>query len=274
MEFVDKIDTSLSRVDFSAAGKDEALHRIAEIAAESPLLAQVPAGRIYEQLREREEAVSTGVGDGIAIPHARLQELSDFVVLVLVAPKGVDFEALDKRRVRIFVVILAPADQVSEQLEMLAGVSRLLSKTAIRKELLGATTPEILNEIFARNAEGRRDTSSRSDHMKLLVLVLYYEEDMHEILEFLLDRGVKGATILSSQGMGAFVSNIPLFASFLGFMREDRNASNTILALIPAGDEHLFVSGVESIVGDLDKRQGAMVMVLDVPFFKGTMAMI
>jgi len=274
MEFAEKICAELSRVDFGAVDKDDALRQIAALAASSPLLGGMSSATIYDKLKERELAVSTGIGDGIAIPHARFAELDDFLVFLLVSRKGVDFAALDKRRVQVFVVVLAPEAQVAEHLKMLAGVSRMFSQAAFKKELLASSTAAVLNEVVVRHARGGAEKTSASRQMKLLVIVLYYERDMHEILEFLIDQGIKGATIVASQGMGAYVSNLPLFASFLGFMREDRNVSNTILALIPTGDEQLIVRGVEGIVGDLDKSQGAMLMTLDLSFWKGTMNMI
>ncbi len=274
MEFAEKICAELSRVDFGAVDKDDALRQIAALAASSPLLGGMSSATIYDKLKERELAVSTGIGDGIAIPHARFSELDDFLVFLLVSRKGVDFAALDKRRVQVFVVVLAPEAQVAEHLKMLAGVSRMFSQAAFKKELLASSTAAVLNEVVVRHARGGAEKTSASRQMKLLIIVLYYERDMHEILEFLIDQGIKGATIVASQGMGAYVSNLPLFASFLGFMREDRNVSNTILALIPTGDEQLIVRGIEGIVGDLDKSQGAMLMTLDLSFWKGTMNMI
>ena len=110
--------------------------------------------------------------------------------------------------------------------------------------------------------------------MKLLTVVLYLEEFLNEILEFFIEAGVDGATVIESFGMGQYISNIPLFADFIGFMQQNKNQSRTIMALVPEGRVEEIVEGIEEITGDLEKKQGAMVYVLDVPFYKGTMKML
>lgn len=278
MEFTDKIDKTLVRVDFSARSKDDALRQIANIAVRSPLMEGVTEADLYAKLAEREAAVSTGIGGGIAIPHARLKGLADLVVFVLVAPRGVAFEALDKRKVGLFFVVLSPEEKIADQLKILASISRIIAQGNLKAELLDTTDPDVLLEILARASEASGETGApaktASGKLKLLYAILYYEEDLRAVLEFLIDQGIEGATVFDSKGMGAYVSSMPLFASFLGFMREDRNVSNTVMALIPAEDEQKFVAGIEAITGDLDKTQGAMLITLDVSFSKGTMNMI
>lgn len=275
MNFTDKIAADLLRVDFSARTKDDALRQIAAIAATSPLAAAIGEEEIHAKLAEREASVSTGIGGEIAIPHARMAGLEDFVVFILVSPKGIDFEALDKKKVHIFFVVLAPEDRVNDQLKILASISRALSQSNLKKELLHTRTPAILRETIARVSEEEEDPTAPKDRrMKLLYIILYYEDDLHAVLEYLIDRGIEGASIVDSKGMGAYVSAMPLFASFLGFMREDRNTSHTVMALIPARDEASILKGLETITGDLDKKQGALLMTLDISFHKGTLNMI
>ncbi len=275
MEFFEKIPPELVRVDFAASNKEDALQKIADIAAQSPLLEGYGSSEICAKLKEREESVSTGIGGGIAIPHARFEGIDDFLVFVLVAPKGVDFEALDKRKVQIFFVVFAPVDQVAEQLKILASISRAMSQENLKREVLQTRSRDVLMEVLTRSSEQVESLpADKNTRQKLLFVILYYEEDLREVLEFLLDQGISGATIINSQGMAAYVSSMPLFASFLGFMREDRNTSNTVMTLIPADDEQRFVAGIEKITGDLDKKQGAMLMTMDVSFHKGTMNMI
>jgi len=274
MNIAEKIDATLLRVDFAAAGKDAALRQIAALGARADVLREIGAEELYLRLQEREAAVTTGLGNGVAIPHARIKGLADFVVFVLVAPRGIDFEALDKKRVQIFFVVFAPEDQVSGHLQLLAAISRLLSQASVRRELLKATEAGVLQEIVARASDPGASTPSRDETMKLLLIILYYEDDLQAVLEFLIDQGVEGATVIESKGMGAYVSAIPLFAGMLRFMRDDRNASHTILTLIPARHEPVIVQGIERITGDLEHRQGAMVMTLALSLHKGTMSMI
>jgi len=274
MNVTEKMDVRLMRVDFAPSNKDAALRQMAEIGIQSPTLASLGSDTLYRHLAERESAVTTGLGNGVAIPYARIPGLKDFVVFVLIAPRGIDFDALDKRRVHIFFVVFAPGERVAEHLQLLAAISRLLSQAPIRREMLKATDPAVLYEIVGRSVDQAAALPTKDETMKLLYIILYYEDDLQAVLEYLIDQGVEGATVIESKGMGAYVSTIPLFAGLLRFMREDRNASNTIMALIPARHEKVIVQGIEKITGDLDTKQGAMLMTLDLSLYKGTMSMI
>jgi nitrogen PTS system EIIA component len=274
MDITAQIAKPLMRVDFKARNKEEALRGISVIACQSPMLAGHVPDDIYKLLVEREGVVSTGIGNGVAIPHVRLPGLADFLVFFLVAPQGVDFEALDGKKVQIFFVVFAPADKVNEHLKVLAGISFALSRTNLKREMLKATAPEILYEVVVRNLRGEAHVNGAATRKKLLVVVLYMEELLNDILEFLIDHDIEGATILRSEGMGTYISNLPLFASFMDFMSSNKNTSHTILALIPAEAEQMLVQGIESLTGDLDKKRGAMLMTLDVAFSKGTMTML
>lgn len=274
MNIIDVMDEQLMRLDFSPSNKDNALHQIAELAANAPALEAIGADTLYNELLEREKAVTTGLGDGVAIPHARIKGLKDFVAFVLVSKRGIDFEALDKKRVHIFFVVFAPDDKVSEHLQLLAAISRLLSQPTVRKEILKAQDAGVLSEIVARSADPSSSASTQDETMKLIFVILYYEDYLQAILEFFIDQGIQGATVIESKGMGTYVSTIPLFAGMLRFMREDRSASHTLMALIPARHEQIIVQGIEKITGDLKTKQGAMLMTLDLSFHKGTMNMI
>lgn len=270
MELKDILDTTLCRVDFTAKNKQNALEKIAAIAARSVHLTKISEKTVLSGIMEREAMGSTGFGEGIAMPHARLQGLDHFIVFVLISPKGVDFDTLDQRKARIFCVILAPEEKVNQHLEILASFSRLLSQSAVKRELVSARTVDIIYETVVRHTDAGT-TAGKKTVMKLLVMILYYEEFMHPVLEYLLENGVKGATIIESGGMGSYISAIPLFASFLGFMRDDKNKSKTILALIPDNREDAIFSGIERITGDLDKKEGAMLMSFALSRHKGTM---
>ena len=230
---------------------------------------------IAAALAERESQGSTGFGDEIAIPHARIPGMQNFLVFIARAPKGIDFHSLDRKKVKLFFVILGPEDKPSEHVQILAAISRSLSGTSLKKELLAAASPEVMAESFLRYAGENHEEAPRSrQKMKLLVLILYLDEFIYHIMEYFLEEGIEGATILDSSGMGRYVSNIPLFATFIGFMNQQKTRSSTILAPIPADREEEIIRGIEGITGDLDRKQGAMLITLDIGFWKGTMKMM
>jgi mannitol/fructose-specific phosphotransferase system IIA component (Ntr-type) len=274
MELYEILSKRSCAVDLRAKNKDEALEKLAELAVKSDQASGIGVETIYERLRDRESQGSTGFGNEFAIPHARIPGMEEFLLYIAVFPKGVDFDALDKKRVKLFFVILGPPEAVNEHLKILAAVSRAVAHTHAKAEILRSPSVTGLYEAFLRNMEfGSRERREQRT-MQLLVLNLYDEDLLYAVLEIFIEEGVEGATILDSAGMGQYISNVPLFADFIGFMRENKHQSKTILTLVPQENTQELIQRVEEVSGDLDKKQGAMIMVLDVSYLKGSMKMI
>ncbi|MDP8260979.1 MAG: PTS sugar transporter subunit IIA [Candidatus Kappaea frigidicola] len=104
-------------------------------------------------LLERESLGSTGIGQGIAIPHGKSSKISQMIGAIGISKNGVDFEALDGESVYIFVLLLAPADSAGPHLKALARISRLLKDKYFRDSLKNATSEENLLEIIKREDE-------------------------------------------------------------------------------------------------------------------------
>lgn len=275
MDLAAFFDSASCSTNLKAKSKDAAIESLAALAARSPRTGGASEKAIAMALAEREAQGSTGFGGEVAIPHARVTGMTDFTVFVAHSPKGIEFDSLDKKKVKLFFVILGPEDRPSEHVQILAALSRALSGTTMKQELMAAQSTEVMTECFLRHVGEKTDEVSASKRkMKLLVLILYMEDFIYHILEYFLEEGIEGATILESSGMGQYISNIPLFATFIGFMNEQKNRSNTLLATIPADREDEIIKGIEAITGDLDKKQGAMLMTLDIGVWKGTMKMM
>ena len=275
MEIQNTLAPECCNVKFNARSKDEALRGLARLAARSPACSAIDESHIYEVLAKREAQGSTAFGNEIALPHARVEGLTRFVVFIAVSARGVPFDALDKKKVHLFFVILGPPEDVNQHLRILATISRLVGHTRIKKELRAARSVDTLIESMVRNL-GTPDASGAEtrEETKLLLINLYIEEYLHDILQLLLEHGIEGATVLDSSGMGRYISNVPIFAEFIGFMQERKQYSKTILALVPQSRMHRIIEGVERITGDLDTHEGAAVVVLDISLFKGTMKML
>ena len=124
--------------------KRETLQAIAERCAR---LVDRPASEILETLLEREQLGSTGVGDGTAIPHGKLDGLSKITGVLALLESPVDFESLDERPVDLVFVLLAPTNATAAHLKALAKVSRLLRDGEARAALRGADSAEALFAI-------------------------------------------------------------------------------------------------------------------------------
>ncbi len=124
--------------------KREALQAIADKAAG---LIDRPAADIMTTLLEREQLGSTGVGDGVALPHGKIEGLSKIVGVLARLETPVSFDALDDQPVDLVFMLLAPANATAAHLKALAKVSRLLRDEHAREALRGADSAEALFAI-------------------------------------------------------------------------------------------------------------------------------
>ena len=119
-----------------------------EIAARAAAQTKLPERKIFEILNERERLGSTGVGQGIAIPHGRVAELTTIVGVFARLETPIDYDAVDKQPVDLVFMLLAPADAGADHLKALARVSRLLRNQQACEKLRAATKAEALYAIL------------------------------------------------------------------------------------------------------------------------------
>jgi PTS system nitrogen regulatory IIA component len=101
---------------------------------------------LLSALIEREKLGSTGIGENVAIPHAKLEEIDHMVTLFGRSIKGVEFESLDKKPVHFVCLVIAPSNSTGQHLKALARISRILKSSALRKSLKNAKD---LGEIYS-----------------------------------------------------------------------------------------------------------------------------
>lgn len=122
-----------------ATDKASALEALAELLAPSHGLG---AEALARQLLERESVQSTGLGEGVAIPHAGLEAVTHQTAALLVVRRGVSFGALDGRPVQVLFGLVGPRNATGEHLRALARISRLLRSADLRRRLIEAETAE------------------------------------------------------------------------------------------------------------------------------------
>ncbi|MCR5878338.1 PTS IIA-like nitrogen regulatory protein PtsN [Phenylobacterium sp. J367] len=144
-EFLDRGAISL-RV--SAASKRQALKVVADIAARN---LKLDAGEVLEALIEREQAGSTGVGYGVAVPHARLEGLDRMRGVFVRLEQPVAFDSVDDKPVDLIFALFAPKDAGAEHLRALARVSRLLRQANLREQLRQAGTADAIHALLVQD---------------------------------------------------------------------------------------------------------------------------
>ncbi|GKT08393.1 PTS sugar transporter subunit IIA [Desulforhabdus sp. TSK] len=114
---------------------------------------QLDRKRLMSVLLERERLGSTGIGDGIAIPHGKLKDLDQLVLSFGRSSQGVDFESMDGKPVHLFFLLVAPENCAGIHLRALAKIARLLKNSAIRKKLGSVVSREEIYSIIREEDE-------------------------------------------------------------------------------------------------------------------------
>ena len=132
MDMTDLITPQSVIPDLRAGSKAEVLAVLAKRAAE---LTGLDPTTVYHGLIERERLGTTGVGNGIAIPHARLADLERLCVVFARLPRPIDFEAIDEHPVDLVVLLLTPEGAGADHLKALSRISRLLRDADLCRKL-------------------------------------------------------------------------------------------------------------------------------------------
>lgn len=106
------------------------------------------AEKFYQAICEREKLVSTGIGMGVALPHAKIPELNHFFIAIGILQKGVDWNSLDKAPVRMIFLIGGPDDKQTEYLQILSTLTMTLKNEEIRKKMLTLNSKEAILKLF------------------------------------------------------------------------------------------------------------------------------
>lgn len=133
-----------------ASSKRQALHVLAAAAAQAMGLDE---GRIFDALMEREALGSTGLGSGVAVPHARIAGLDRVQAVFVRLDTPVAYDALDDRPVDLMFALFAPPRDGAEHLRALAAVSRAMRSSELREQLRQARTTDAINALFVSDAD-------------------------------------------------------------------------------------------------------------------------
>ena len=136
-------------LDIEARSKDGTLKELAGTLHKHCTNANIED--IYQVLRDREQIGSTGVGNGVAIPHGKIKELDRILLCFGRSKNGIGFDSIDNQPVHLLVMLLSPIQVIDEYLKTLAGISRLLKDPETRRTLRTTTSKEEILGIFQKS---------------------------------------------------------------------------------------------------------------------------
>ena len=148
MKITDFLNVKGIKVDLEATDKEGILKEMVDLLAEVKDVGDKK--NILRALIERENLGSTGIGQGIAIPHGKTDKVDGLVAVLGVSRKGVNFEALDGEPVYILFLLVAPKDTAGPHLKALAQISRLLRDTYFCELIRQCKTPKDIFDLIAK----------------------------------------------------------------------------------------------------------------------------
>jgi fructose-specific phosphotransferase system IIA component len=128
------------KIPLRSISKEEILTELVDIIGSSPVVRD--KNDVLRAVREREEVLSTGIGNGVAIPHGKSASISELALAAGVTPEGVDFEALDGKPVHLFFLLVGPESAAGEHVKALSRISRLLQRDSFRGRLSSASSAD------------------------------------------------------------------------------------------------------------------------------------
>jgi len=108
---------------------------------------------LVQVLLDREKLGSTGIGEGIAIPHGRLKKLKRFYISFGRSLNGVDFDSIDRKPSQLFFLVMAPENSAVDNLKLLSRIVTLLKEPSFKKRLMEAPSPKELFQIISEEDE-------------------------------------------------------------------------------------------------------------------------
>jgi PTS system nitrogen regulatory IIA component len=150
MAFLEKKAIS---IDLKSTAKKDVIEELLDLLIKAGTVKPKDKQKLLDDLFSREELGSTGIGQGIGIPHAKSDSIGELVGSFGISKKGVGFDSLDGEQVYIFFLLLAPKDSAGPHLKALARISRLLKDKYVREELKQAKTAEDVLRLMKREDE-------------------------------------------------------------------------------------------------------------------------
>ncbi len=152
MEISDLVNADGVVANLKVTSKKQALQELSRRAAD---ITGLHERQVFDVLMERERLGTTGVGNGIAIPHGKLGQLERLHGVFARLERPVDFQAIDEAPVDLIFLLLAPEESGADHLKALARVSRLLRDKTVCEKLRGTDTKEALFAIITESQESR-----------------------------------------------------------------------------------------------------------------------
>jgi fructose-specific phosphotransferase system IIA component len=144
MSLLDSLKKNNILVKPAAKNRWDIIEEMVELAAKNKDIPAEDAEAIKNALIEREKSMSTGIGNGVAIPHCSTTKVSEITTVMALSPKGINFEAIDNEPVKIIILLIVPKDKLTQHIKTLANIAKMMSDVKLREEILSLKTADAI----------------------------------------------------------------------------------------------------------------------------------
>ena len=146
MKISDILTEDLVVAGLKGSSKNDIIDAMVDLVALSPKV--LDREKVRGAILERERIMSTGVGNGFAIPHGKTDAVSEIVAAFAVTEEAIDYDSLDEKPVRLVFLLVGKDNLVGPHIKLLSRISRLMNKEEFRKRLLTTTSPAEIIDLF------------------------------------------------------------------------------------------------------------------------------
>lgn len=146
MNLVDVFKPDYIKIPLDKNNKNDVIRELVEILNSNGAVSNPQ--QIMEAVFDREKIMTTGVGNGVAIPHCKHKESHNFAIALGIHPSGIDFESIDNKPAHIIFLLVGPEDQPGTHIKLLSRISRIISQDDVREKVLECKTPEELFDLI------------------------------------------------------------------------------------------------------------------------------
>lgn len=149
MNILDKLTPDAIKVPLDAADKRGAINELVDVLARNGEIGD--AAELKRVVWEREQQRSTGIGEGLAIPHGKSDVSGDLLIAVGHPAAPIEFDAIDGKPVQLIVLLISPPDKTAEHIQALGKISRMMADPNTREAAYACATAEALYELFRQH---------------------------------------------------------------------------------------------------------------------------
>ncbi len=231
MYIIDYLQTEAIFLNGEGKRKDDIIFTLLKKAAEHDVIPSGKEDAIFKAVMEREMQSSTGIGNGIAIPHCRTDLVRHGTIIAGTFPSGIPYHSLDNNPVTIVFLFIFPGLENKEYLQVLAKTARLLQDEAIRNKLVLTQSREEFRSVIAKNDIIPIQKGTNGGKY-LFILALSDQKKMKTVISNLVEIGAHTSLIVDSETLEKKLAyDIPIFAG-LSYFKGKSPYSKTFIGIL------------------------------------------